>query len=503
MSTCSPSAHGPWRRLLAGLAVLLLLAPAAHADSYFEVYVGKRPAEAEHVMPRFYKLLTAEFHAVSPEALSAKFVSPPLPGVTDPKVTASAIIDNIELGYRAAARMQYDTAIGTLTSAIDQATRNEQVFVAEPNAPAEMMRALVQLGLSYYARGDIGKGTDAFAELARSLDGQPLKGFSDAAQQRYSEASKLLLKSQPGKVLISVSDPEAQIFLNGIGVGRGGTFTAGKLPGPYRALVMVKDRSLRYPLTVAPGGEARLELDWDFETALVVTPTWVGLQLVSPPSPSKLAQYVDRLADRTVGETTVATVTLERTCGKLGLTGRVFARRPSVKQQKVARVEIDESAPEPAMRALLAYMRNGELSPEVHVGEPRTECNTPVASTDDPAIETHPGRPSSWKKWTGVGLFAAGLVGGGLSIKYALDAQSAGDELQRVCAVTCTSQQARSLGDKQDTANRNALVAGVGGGVLAVTGAVLYILSRRGGAASQVSVAPTPGGAAASFSFSF
>src|SRR5690606_34162823 len=106
--------------------------------------------------------------------------------------------------------------------------------------------------------------------------------------------STLLAKSQPGKLLISVNDPDARIFLNEIGVGRGGTYGAGKLPGAYRALVIVKEQSLHYQVTVPPGSEVKLDLDWDFERALVVTPQRVALMLRAQPSRAKMLEYVTR-----------------------------------------------------------------------------------------------------------------------------------------------------------------------------------------------------------------
>lgn len=481
------------------LVWLLFCAPAAGAATWFEVYVGEPHADVDKYAQQLQRIVIDEVHLVGPETLAREFKHPPRPGVADASITATKLIEDIELGYKAAARMQYQTAIPLLTAAIEQATNNQAVFVTDPSASTEMRRAYVQLGMSYYALGEIGKGADAFADVVRALDGQPLKGFSEAVQQRYSAASTLLAKSQPGKLLISVNDPDARIFLNEIGVGRGGTYGAGKLPGAYRALVIVKEQSLHYQVTVPPGGEVKVDLDWDFERALVVTPQRVALMLRAQPSRAKMLEYVTRLAHRTRDDSTIVTTTFTRACGAVALVARRYARGSSVVEKKVAHVVLDGDDADSAIRALLYNVLKDEPSADVRVGEPRADCsqqNEPDATDAEPA-------PRRWMMWTGIGAGILGVAAGGLSLKYVLDNRAAGDELKRVCAVMCTSEQARSLEDKQVVAARNAVIWGVAGAVLVVGGGALYFFSRRGGDRPQVSVLPTRGGAFATAGFEF
>jgi hypothetical protein len=96
-----------------------------------------------------------------------------------------------------------------------------------------------------------------------------------------------------------------------------------------------------------------------------------------------------------------------------------------------------------------------------------------------------------------------GLVGGGLALKFARDGSTAGDELDRVCAVSCTSAQARGLEDEQDLANRRAIISAVIGGVALAGGVVFVLIARSGGKQPAVSVMPEPGGASAVYAWRF
>src|SRR5690606_4944516 len=124
------------------------------ATTWFEVYVGDNYADFDRYAQRLRRIAVEELGLVDPEALASEFKYPPRRGVTDPTVTATKLVEDIELGYKAAARMQYETAVPLLTAAIEQATNNEAVFVTDPSASMEMRRAYVQLGMSYYALGE-------------------------------------------------------------------------------------------------------------------------------------------------------------------------------------------------------------------------------------------------------------------------------------------------------------------------------------------------------------
>ena len=99
-------------------------------------------------------------------------------------------------------------------------------------------------------------------------------------------------------------------------------------------------------------------------------------------------------------------------------------------------------------------------------------------------------------RWTGIAAIGVGAIGGGLAIKFAGDEREKEDEIDRVCAVSCSSGQLRALQDDQQAAHRNAVIAGIAGGALVVTGVILVITSRAPSPArtTSVSLGATDGG---------
>lgn len=156
------------------------------------------------------------------------------------------------------------------------------------------------------------------------------------------------------------------------------------------------------------------------------------------------------------------------------------------------------------MHALMRFVLRGEESSSVKPGDHATTCaKAPIGDEEDADAGAMAGSAPPWMQWTALGLAIGGLAAAGLSVKFALDGRSAGDELQRVCADTCTSEQANTLLDKQSTANRNALISGIAGGAFVVGAGVMYFLSRRTAANNQVSIMPTQGGAFATVGVRF
>jgi tetratricopeptide (TPR) repeat protein len=138
----------------------------------------------------------------------------------------------------------------------------------------------------------------------------------------------------------------------------------------------------------------------------------------------------------------------------------------------------------------------------------------PVATTPEPVVVTQPDSPMvpaptvtshrGWMKWTGVALMGAGAIGIGLGTKFALDGSARKDDLQKVCAVSCTSEQALAIEEDGKSANTKAYVFTGIGGALVIGGVVMFVLSRGGDEGTpEVSLAPTSGGATATYSFTF
>lgn len=200
---------------------------------------------------------------------------------------------------------------------------------------------------------------------------------------------------------------------------------------------MVKDRSLRYDVTINSNQETKLDIDWQLETALVVTPSSLSLRLRPGDERRRLPSYIARIAERGGVETSVTVFTVTSECDRVALTGARFDR--SQQWQRVRWGKILLTRPDTsAIRTLVLSVIKNEPSPEVLTDE---SAATVCPSDESPAPETSDQVASdrSWMKWTGIAGIGAGLVGGAFAVKFALDSRAAGDEFSRVCAVMCTS----------------------------------------------------------------
>lgn len=486
---------------LLAIACACLVARSAHADVIIEASVGERTAKADEYMTALRAILVRDLHeSLRREDVIARFRDLPRPGITDPTQTAAKIIDEIEIGYKSVLQGNFKEASTALSAQLENARDNAGVFVLDPNARTEITRALVGLGISRYRSGDSAGGAEAFAELARTTGGQPLRGFGSEAEKLYNQASSPLLKLPRGKLLVSVSEPDAQIFVDEVGSGRGGTFSADMIPGLYRVLVMVKDTSLRYNVTISSNKETKLDIDWQLETALVVSPSSIALRLRSETERRRLPSYVARLAERGNIEQSITVFIVTSECDRIALSGARFDR--SKQWQRARGGKILLTRPDTiAIRKLVLSVLKNEPSPDVLTDESATgECPPEESTVVDTTEHVTSGR--AWMKWTGIAGIGVGIVGGAFAIKFARDSRDAGAEFDRVCAVMCTSEQARNLLDAQSSANRNLTIAGIAGGAAVVTGGVFLGLWYRSPRV-RVALLPSRRSSMAALSFSF
>nr|MBA2540308.1 hypothetical protein [Deltaproteobacteria bacterium] len=137
----------------------------------------------------------------------------------------------------------------------------------------------------------------------------------------------------------------------------------------------------------------------------------------------------------------------------------------------------------------------------VNVGEGQID-EAGSTARPSPSSDPAPRRTNRWFVAAGV-AGACALAGGGLALVFSLQGRSAGDDLDRICAVSCTSEDARTLLDKQDSANRKAIVLGASGGVALAAGVVFFLVGRSGRNDTPVTIAAHPGGLAAAYAWRF
>ncbi len=117
-----------------------------------------------------------------------------------------------------------------------------------------------------------------------------------------------------------------------------------------------------------------------------------------------------------------------------------------------------------------------ESQPPIEVASSRPDPIDPIPGpgAPDADLSTNPGRG---KRITGLVVGAAGVVGIGVSVAFALKARSATDDLNAYEGPWDDDQQ--DLYDDGKAAERTSLVAAAVGGGALVTGAILYYLGSR------------------------
>jgi hypothetical protein len=241
--------------------------------------------------------------------------------------------------------------------------------------------------------------------------------------------------------------------------------------------------------------ERTLAIDLAYDAALHTSP-WLGFEFAtSNAREAKESQYAVRFA-REVGATAVVVIGIDSVRGHPALVG-ALVDLASGREIRRASLALEPTPSETRVRALARFL-GGE--------EPVEGLDVEVGGKTRPPRDERSSPPRRWMLWAGLGGAVLGTaIGGGLALKFHFDASSAGDELDRTCAVSCTPEQVRALQDEQDAANRNAVIAGVAGGAIVITGIVFMIESRLGGASSSAtaSVVPTSGGFVGFYAKSF
>lgn len=524
------------------VAVLPALATRARAERIaIEAYEGQRPAEAERAMQWVRPILERHEYTVAPSLLAVRFRDRAWRNAGSRSV-GTQLYKAIDKGIARFEDANLD-AHKLLKSALDLARENPIAWVNEPK-----YRDQVRLGLLYYAlslqlkakkeRDDaaLTRSTSertrltttaneseterdaVMAELIRSFPTFVVKAseYGLEAEKLYELTRKQVDKLGRGSLEIDVDDANAVVYVNESVQPRKATI-ADLVPGAYRILVVSSTGAHEYSREVVERQRSRLVVNWALDSQLVLA-DWVGLQYRSAADHSKELQLVSAL----LGSSAVASAAVVSVAaGKRPL---ITVQRYDVKRNaKLASCQVTaaETNPEALKRfeeclepksgqpVVSTTARNSGSLAMAQVAVPNSEPDAEVSTADDEVDEpdevtsTGSSRERSWMKWGGIGSLGVAAIGAGLSIKFALDFNAAGDELQETCAVRCTPDQVRPLQRREDVAQRNAIIAGSVGGLALAGGVVLLLLSRNSHDAAPVSLVPTPQGGLAQYTLLF
>lgn len=530
--------------------VILALATRANAERIaLEAYVGERPPEAQPVMSTLRRVLARDAKygwVFDPTELAKRFATHRwLPGGS--KAVAADIARLSEAGrnsfLEAVTDAHLDKAEKMLRQAVDLARANTVAWVDELRYRESVQRALLFYALtrakqnerladkiasaSPSARSKLAKEAERAASDRDSTIAELIRTFPTAvvsakeygvdAETLFQRVRKDLDKQGRGSLEIKASNPDIVVHI-GERVPDHRKPVGDLVAGIHRVLVVESPtRSRVYEVPIYPNKTSRLIINSDLDAVLVLDASWAGFKYPAPEAQAREAEYIVDLVGRETNAAIATVFTVERSGKTTFVTGTLY----SAKNGKIARscrAEVARFDDESVMSGLLDCMLNGSQAkavvllqraqselPANAIVSAETAIKTPLAAaSNDSEAEPAP-LPGNrrWMKWTAIGAFGVGAVGGGLALKFALDANNADAELQRTCSVTCTPEQYRTLADRFDAANRKAIISGVVGGAAVLTGAVFIVLSMRSGSPQAVSIVPTPTGGVAAYTFVF
>ncbi|HEX3759812.1 MAG TPA: hypothetical protein VHW23_13955 [Kofleriaceae bacterium] len=405
------------------LALASALTPAAaqgvrleHPILVLESYVGQRPANADAIMAPLLDELEQRGFATRPASIAELAGgSAPRPGVLDTGTTAAEITQPAESGYEAYTRGRFAEAEAALKLAIDRIHRNPALLVLDTSNLGATFKILVALALSQARRGDTGGSVATMLELVRTFRSQPITrvDYGPDAEQFYRAVARQAQALGRGELSISVTSEQAVIFVDGQIRGLGKAALSDLIPGTYRVFVQVPATPGRqYEVEVTAGHHAALRVDWELDSSLWLTDSWVGFAFATEAERARQAGFVGTLARRWGGGTLLAVVGMAQLSGKPAVRGQLYDATGRL--VRGAAVVLD-GADEPRLRALARFLSDGVPVAGVHVIRDG-------ASPGDGTADAGSGGRLAPRLLVGAG--AAAMVAGG--VLYAIDQDPGG-----------------------------------------------------------------------------
>ncbi len=443
-----------------------------HPILVLESYVGQRPANADAVMAPLLDELEQRGFATRPASiLELVGGGAPRPGVLDRDTTAAEITQSAESGYEAYTRGRFAEAEAALKLAIERIHRNPALLVLDTNNLDATFKILVALALSQAKRGDTSGSVATMTELIRTFRNQPITrvDYGPDAEQFYRAVVRQVQALDRGELSISVASEQAVIFVDGQIRGLGKATLTDLIPGVYRVFIQVPATPGRqYAIEVTAGRHTVLRVDWELDSSLWLTDSWVGFVFATEAERARQAGFAGTLARRWAGGTLLAVVGMAQLSGKPVISGQlVDATGRVVRGAAVLLGERSEAssagADEPRLRALARFLSDGVPAAGVHV------IRDGGSAPGDGAADPRSGGRLAPRLLVGAG--AAALVAGG--VLYAIDQDPGGPS----------------------PVSRNTAPAGIAVGAvgLAAVSVGLWLWGARGGSSPMLAIGSSGG----------
>lgn len=448
----------PWVRRV--VVPMLVAAPAtAHADRLLlESYVGNRPAEAARIMPLVRTIFEHKGFTTDPLVLGMMFHEHAYrPGLVHAGL-GDMLLHSEQKAEDAFWNENYLKAISDLGNLIGAMRQNPLIFVREPKRRDTALRALVFYALACGRQARVLKDTadeaakyqrlrdDTLAEVLRSYPSRTFssKDFGSEGVDLLTEAHERFSRRGRGRIAVTTSDPDAQIYINEIVQGTAKVDISDFLPGVYRVLIVVPSGEARqYELEVVENQISRLSVDWNIDSILTLNPAWAGFKYPSEKEHALEATLVHLLAGAHTNAAIATTVTVSATRGRVAVTGTSYATTTG-QIFRSGRVELSGNVSSETLLTRLAecmVTRVGDPCAEgvLPVSHPEYTPPPPPPKAEEPpsALEQHEVAPSvaadvapdnrgtgarSWPKFATLGGSAALIATGAYLLSKAHNA---------------------------------------------------------------------------------
>jgi hypothetical protein len=273
-----------------------------------EAHVGDPSSQTAAVGPVLRELERRGFASSPASIIKLLGGRAPRPGIIDRGRTAEDIVAMSERGFDAFNQAEYRDALAILTPAVGQIKRNPGLLVLDAAHARTAFRAFIGLALSQAKLGYAADSVETMTELIRTFSTQTVSRaeYGPQAEQFYRAVQRQTQAMGRGQLAVTVDDPRALIFVNGELRGTGKIAAAGLIPGPYRVFIQIPgDSSRQYQIVVRVDDIAKLDVNWQSESALTVSDTWVGFAFANEAEQARESVYAGGLARQWEQETII------------------------------------------------------------------------------------------------------------------------------------------------------------------------------------------------------
>ena len=392
--------------LVLAIVVASLAAPASANIPAFETWVGQRPKKVDPALATFMsemERLSPGFFA-SPKRIQNAFGARlPQPGA-DPALSATEFTRRLEVADATWIRQPaLSELLPTLSAAIELGKQNPFYLVADDGRREVFRRILLAYALGLKRNGGGQPSRDAMAEWIRTFPDDVItraRAGSDA-EQLYLETRHAMSIRGRGTLTVTLGDRGLQLYVNEV-IRRDGTTINDLFPGVYRVLVVDRfNRSRRYLIDVLANQDSVLTIDWQVDSVLRVTPSFVAFEFSAVVEQAQSGQPIARFAQAAIGAPGVFLIKLGKADRDLQMITAELYAPGHVAPINSASVQLTGNARNDAERAsaLARYLVSHSPQPDVIVNAKSGEAiaTTPKATTTSleakvmtPAVRTAP-----------------------------------------------------------------------------------------------------------------